>query len=142
MAMRKMYPLAIILSIFSLFSCTRQYKIGKIIPGKTDIKTAINYLNTPLESKQSSFDQNSTFYNWKDISLIVKNDIVNSIHRNPANHEVYLQFWRQHYKEFGSEFKKTNTNSLWQLVIPDKNISIIYDENSDRVTKVIYYADK
>lgn len=138
--MNKLTLLALIVTIFSLFGCDRQYKIAKIIPGKTKVQTAITYLNAPVESKTSTFDANSTFYKWKDVSLVVQNNIVTSLHREPASHEVYLQFWRQHYKNFKTDFKRVNNNSLWQLTIFDKNISVIYDENNDRVTRVIHYG--
>lgn len=138
--MSKVIILVMIVALFSIFGRDRQYKIGKIVPGKTNIKSAISLLGTPIESKPSSFDKESTFYKWKEVSLVVSNDIVTSLHRAPASHETYLQFWRQHFKDYSSEFKRVNNDSLWQLTITDKNLSVIYDENSDQVTKVIYYA--
>lgn len=140
--MEKLRLMALIVTVFSLFGCDRQYKIGKIIPGHTNIKTAIQLLNSPIESKESTFKKEATFYKWKDINLVVENEIVTSVHRRPSSHEQYLQFWRQHYKEHNSILKKLDSQNLWQFTIENKNISVIYDENSDRVTKVIYYAAK
>jgi hypothetical protein len=71
--------------------------------------------------------------------------LVTAIHRKPANHEVYLQFWKQHYQQEQTSFTQVKSEvnaqeNLWQLNIPSKGINVIYDENSDRVTRVIYYA--
>lgn len=129
--------------IFTLFSCSRQYKLAKIEPGSTSISEAISLLDEPTNKDESLRIEGSMLYIWKDVSLqIDKEKIVQAIHRAPASHEQNLQFWRHEYKDTITELNKLPHHNLWQFDIPKKGINVIYDEKADLVTKVILYEAK
>lgn len=131
--------------LLSFFSCSRQYKIARVIPGSTYIDQAVLLLDEPVISKNSSLTFDHKIYIWKDLTLQVNPDnLVTAVHRQPASHEKTLQFWKQYYKDTETDFYKISTDkssqeSLWQFTIPNKGMSVIYDENIDQVTKVILY---
>jgi len=132
--------------LLSISSCSRQYKIAKIVVGTTSIETALNLLDEPDVAEKSSFGQDPSHetFIWSDVSLQVKKSTVTAIYRTPASHEKTLQFWKQYYKNDQTNFNKVVLNnksqeSLWKFNIPSKGINVIYNENIDEVTRVIYY---
>jgi len=142
--MIKSNALLFIILLLSFFGCSRQYHIAKIIPGNTTLEEALNHLDDPQLARTSQFDSSTHYYVWEDVSLQIKNKVVHSIHRTPASHEKHLQFWKQYYKNQDTRFSQIPSTSpderLWQFDIPSKGINVIYDENNDQVTRVIFYA--
>ncbi len=132
------------LLLLSISACSRQYKIAKIIPGNTSIQSALTLLDEPEVAEKSSLNSNFETFIWRDVSLHVHNSIVKTIHREPASHEKTIQFWKQEHKKIHTSFDKVSNQvngqeSLWKFNIPSKGINVIYNENLDQVTRVIYY---
>lgn len=134
--------------LFTFFGCSRQFKIARVVPGETYIDQAVNILDEPDIAERSSLSSRHAVYIWRDVTLQVDNrEIVTAIHRKPAKHEETLQFWKQHYKDFNTSFssitlKGNSQESLWQFDIPQKSVSVIYNQNNDKVVKVILYEAK
>ena len=145
--MPKTYWASALLLSLSLTGCSRQFQLSQVEPGQTDVFTAVKILGDPEKSDvatEAGNGQSSKLYSWGDITLQARNDIIRAIHRSPAEHERSLQFWRQRYKDKASSLKKLDGESntgeeLWQFNIPSKGISIIYDERSDHVLRVVRY---
>ena len=130
----------ILLTTFT--SCTRQYKVAKIIAGKTFIDEAVDILDEPQMVEKSAVKAGNSLYVWEDVTLQVNTQfVVTAIHKQPIEHETTLQFWKHHYKEIQTTFTKIQSSPsiLWQFNIPSKGINVIYDERVDKVTKVIFY---
>lgn len=142
--MIKSSKLLFIILLISCFGCSRQYHVAKITPGHTTLEEALDHLNDPQVARTSKFDSSTQYYVWEDVSIQIKDNIVHSIHRIPASHERYLQFWRQYYQDQQTRFSQIPSTSpderLWQFDVPSKGINVIYDENNDQVTRVIFYA--
>jgi len=124
--------------------CARNFNIARIVPGVTTTPMAINYLSEPSYLDKSSFNPRDEILIWDDVTIQANNDVVTAVHRKPANHEVSLQFWRQHYKASTQHFSKVQTGNIgaehiWQLDLPQHGINVVYDETKDKVIKVIYY---
>lgn len=123
--------------------CSRSFHIAKIVPGKTSAQEVLHRLNEPLILKKSSYDPKTEIFAWDDVSVQVKNNVVTAVHRSPASHEKYMQFWKHHYQDENTNFKpvqdKGSKESYWQFTIPAKGINVIYDEKTDEVVRVIYY---
>lgn len=130
--------------MLTLFGCSRQFSIAKVVPGKTSTAEAIKYLSEPDKYNKSSFNKNEEVLIWNDVLVQTNNELVTSVHRRPASHERKLQFWRQHYKDQVQNFNKVHTSPydsdhIWQLDFPSKGINVIYDETQDQVIKVVHY---
>lgn len=135
--------------IFTLFGCTRQFQIARVVPGKTDLNEVRRYLGTPnlaSENTSSSFNPHEEIMVWDDVLVQLHKDdnVVTAVHRMPASHEKSLQYWRQHYRGKVQNFRKVNTKfyaaeHTWQLDLPNLGINVIYDESKDEVIKVVYY---
>lgn len=138
-----MKPIVVTLILILLTGCSRSFHVGRIKPGKSSIEDAIKRLNEPLVVKKSTFDPETEIFAWEDLTIQAKNDTVTAVHRKPASHEKYLQFWQQHYKDEQTIFGPINAGglkeSLWQFNIPHRGINVIYNENNDEVVRVIYY---
>lgn len=134
--------------LLSFIGCSRQFKIARVIPGQTYVDEALDLLDEPDIAETSSINSSHQVYIWQDVTLqINREEIVSAIHREPANHEKSLQFWRQHYQNENTSFEQVHSlsrtqASLWQFNIAHKGITAIYDENIDEVTKVILYEAK
>jgi hypothetical protein len=134
--------------LFSISSCSRQFKIARVVPGETYIDQAVDILDEPDIAEKSSVSPRHMVYIWQDVTLQVdQNEIITAVHRKPANHEGSLQFWKQHYQDNQTSFNNINSQgnsqeSLWQFSIPSKGMSVIYNENNDKVVKVILYETK
>lgn len=143
--MPKSYWASALLLSLSLTGCSRQFQLSQVEPGQTDVFTAVKILGDPEKSEvatETGNDESSKLYSWGDITLQARNDIIRAIHRSPAEHERSLQFWRQRYKDKASSLKKLagdNDQERWQFSVPSKGISIIYDERSDHVLRVVRY---
>lgn len=133
--------------LLTMASCSRQFKIAKVVPGQTHVDTALYYLDEPVYAEHSTLGRGSQIYIWDDVSVQVSNEIVTAVHRKPAEHEETLQFWQQHYKNSIKKLVKV-TNSyktgeeLWQLDLPQYGLNVIYDERNDKVIKVVKYEIK
>ena len=130
--------------ILASTSCTRRFKVAKVIPGKTTTSQALEFLDEPRYFEKSSFNRGQEVLIWDDVTIQAQNDLVTAVHRKPASHEASLQFWRQHYKASTQKFNRVkprleNGEHIWQLDLPEHGINVIYDENIDQVVKVIYY---
>ena len=134
--------------LFSTLSCSRQFKIARVVPGETYIDRAVSILDEPDIAEKSSLSSNHMVYIWQDVTLQVNNEeIITAVHRKPAAHEESMQFWKQHYQDDQTSFnsilpKRNSQESLWQFSIPTKGMSVIYNENNDKVVKVILYEAK
>jgi hypothetical protein len=136
--------LVIFTFIFTLIGCSRQFKIAKVVPGKTSTLEAIRHLDEPDMFNKSSFNQSEEVLIWKDVVIQTKDELVTSVHRKPASHESSLQFWRQHYRDQTQVFSKVDSrhvqsDHIWQLDFPRKGVNVIYDETQDKVIKVVHY---
>ena len=141
--MKNLKLVFILFFIFTLSSCSRQFNLARIQPGKTHIAKAIDILDEPEITDNSLAHKGTTLFIWSDVSLQVdKEKLIQAVHRSPASHEKTLQFWKHEYKNINTEFQKTSSDNLWQFNIPSKGISVIYDEKIDTVTKVIFYEVK
>ena len=130
--------------IFTLIGCTRQFQIARVVPGKTTTLQVIRYLDEPRMFNKSSFNQAEEVLIWDDVVVQMRDDLVTSVHRQPASHEKSLQFWRQEYKNDKQNFNKVSsrfasTEHIWQLDFPSKGVNVVYDETKDEVIKVVYY---
>lgn len=134
--------------IFSFLSCSRQFQIARIVPGQTYVDEALDILDEPDIAENSSLNRTHQVYIWNDVTLQINNqEVITAVHRMPASHEKSLQFWRQHYQDQNTNFKRVNSpgntqETLWQFDIAHKGMSAIYDQNIDEVTKVILYEAK
>jgi nicotinamidase-related amidase len=134
--------------LMSFFSCSRQFKIARIQPGQTYTDQAVKLLDEPDVAERSAINPNFQVYIWQDVSLQINNEeIVTAIHRKPNKHEKTLQFWKQHYQDQETNFRRISSlerseQLLWQFDIPKEGMSAIYDETIDEVTKVILYEKK
>ncbi len=69
-------------------------------------------------------------------------------YRKPTGQEIILQYWRQKYLGVplfyepvaGSGSSDGHVIPNYQLRIPSKGVTVIYDTQIDRVTEVIEYA--
>lgn len=132
--------------LITFASCSRQYKIARVVAGDTYIADAIDILDSPTLTDKTYNDKGHTLYIWEDVSLQVnQEEVVTAIHRQPASHEKTLQFWKHQYKSENTQFNKVSSSGqsdLWQFNIPAQGINVIYDERIDTVTKVIFYEAK
>lgn len=145
----KMLKMALAVTfLVSFIGCSRQFKIARVVPGETYVDTAMYILDEPILAETSSINRSHQIYIWEDVTLQVNSrEVVTAIHRIPASHEKTLQFWKQHYQEEATSFKKVipNTKSqdaIWVFDIPHRGMSAVYDENIDQVTKVILYETR
>lgn len=134
--------------LFTIFGCSRQFKIARVVAGQTYIDKAVDILDEPDIAEKSSLSSNHMVYIWRDVTLQVNNEeMITAVHRKPAAHEESLQFWKQHYQDSKTSFssitpQRNSQESLWQFSIPEKGMSVIYNENNDKVVKVILYETK
>lgn len=134
--------------LLSFVGCSRQFQIARVVPGQTYVDEALDLLDEPDLAEQSTINHSHHVYIWRDVTLQINSqEVVTAVHRKPANHEKTLQFWKQHYQNDFTQFKKVNAlgqtqESLWQFDIPQKGMSAIYDENLNEVTKVILYETR
>jgi hypothetical protein len=146
----KMLKLALAVTLLSSFmSCSRQFKIARVVPGQTYIDTALNILDEPDDlAESSSISPSHQLYIWPDVTLQVdREEVVTAVHRKPASHEKTLQFWQQHYQENETSLKKIvpkhkTQDSIWVFDVPEHGMSAVYNENIDQVTKVILYETR
>lgn len=132
------------LLLLTLSSCSRQFKIAKVVPGQTHVDDALHLLDEPIYAEVSTLGRSSEIYIWDDVSVQVKEEMVMAVHRKPASHEETLQFWHQYYKDKTKSFQKVSNNFdtgevLWQMNLPHYGLSVIYDERNDKVIKVVKY---
>lgn len=135
-------PLYIILMTSLLVSCSRDYKMAKIIPGQTDVARTLELLDEPIRAKKSDFDEKSEVFIWNDVTVQFKNSKVFAVHRAPSSIESSLQYWRHRYKDINAIYPVKLTSSsekLWQFNYEKRGLSIIYNERDDKVIKVIHY---
>lgn len=125
-----------------LVSCSRDYKIAKIIPGQTNVAQTLELLDEPIRAKKSDFHQESEIFIWKDVSVQFKKARVFAVHRTPSSIESSLQYWRHRYQDLNSVSPLesfSTSEKLWQFNYEKHGLSIIYDERDDKVVKVIHY---
>lgn len=133
-----------ILLLLTLSSCSRQFKIAKVVPGQTHVDDALHLLDEPIYAEVSSLNKRAEIYIWEDVSVQVSEEMVTAVHRKPAGHEETLQFWHQYYKDDSKTFKKVSNSFdtgevLWQMNLPNYGLSVVYDERNDKVIKVVKY---
>lgn len=135
----------------TLFGCSRQFYVAKIVPGKTYLSDVIKDLgeaNNVYKPSTNEAGGKAQVLVWKDFSVQATDQdfdsVVTVVQRKPAAYESSLQFWRQQYKGTKQRFNKVQGRydtgeHLWQLNIPNERINIIYDESKDKVVEVMYY---
>jgi len=136
-----------ILLLLTITSCSRQFKIARVVPGQTHVDTALYILDEPIYAENSSLDSRSQIYIWEDVSVQVQNEVVKAVHRKPVSHETTLQFWQQYYKSSNKQLSKVMNSyetgeDLWQLDLPEYGLNVIYDERNDKVIRVVKYEIK
>lgn len=139
-------PVYIILITSLLVSCSRDYKIAKIIPGKTSMTETLELLDEPIRAKTSTFNEKVEVFIWKDVTVQFQKSRVFAVHRTPSSIESSLQFWRHRFKNDAETLYPVKdvigAEKLWQMDFKGHGLSVIYNERDDKVVKVIHYEAK
>lgn len=77
----------------------------------------------------------------------ISQDVVVAGFRNPSNDERSLLYWRHQFKDCSTSFKEmqkpdTHLHALKELTCAKSGLSVIYDPNVDRVTRVVEHAEE
>jgi hypothetical protein len=78
-------------------------------------------------------------------ALKIENDVVKSYFRSPEKDEVHLQYWLHLWKDKSTESSKIESSKdahgkfEYQLISTDDHTTIVYDEETGLVKRVIHY---
>jgi hypothetical protein len=134
----RIYFLVLIIFICSCSKGVTPSAVQKIEPGITTIKDVISWLNEPDTIIPPHDQFNSETYIWDDLSIQIEKQFVKSIVRPAYGDETSIQHWFYQYKKNSTHLARIDENN-WKLEVPSEGITVMYDKQQDKVTKVIHY---
>lgn len=134
--MKYITPLILILS----FSCQREITgLKEIKPGATSMHEALQILEEPNHITRLHNDKDTQIFHWQEFSLQIEDKLIQAIVREPNDMEKNFLYWRHAYRERPTKLQKIDDYNSYQFLIPSEGLAVIYDGQSDEVTKVVRY---
>jgi hypothetical protein len=130
----------LVLALLLVSSCQQEIKdLKEIHPGSTSLNEALQILEGPGNITRFPTHSDTQIFHWEEFSLQVNDKLVTAIVRNPTADEKSFLYWRHAYRHAPTKLQKLEASPLYQFLIPQEGLEVIYDEELDEVTKVVRY---
>lgn len=134
--------LSFMCSLLLLAACSAEKSRVKV--GLTSSAQLVEQMGQPQRVDEPATGVQSFVYP-NESKFQVQEGVVVAEMREPVGEEVSLIYWRHQFRDCTTSFNSLGSSddhseSLMELACPSMGLKIIYDENIERVIRVVHHA--